>query len=95
MANAAVITATGRPSRVGFRHGLALPFGALFVAYALARSTWTTLRKNGITWRGHHYPLQDLKAHARTRDTWLHAFRQATRQRRRGRGTSGGRRDRD
>ena len=37
---------------------IATPYLAIYV---LVKATWTTLRKNGIEWRGTFYPLQKLK----------------------------------
>jgi cellulose synthase/poly-beta-1,6-N-acetylglucosamine synthase-like glycosyltransferase len=42
-------------------HGLFLPFGMAVFAYALLRSQLVTLWTGGITWRGTHYPLHDLR----------------------------------
>lgn len=41
---------------------LGFPFGVLLFIYILWNSTITTLRNNGIRWRGTHYSLSDLKA---------------------------------
>jgi len=43
-------------------HGLFLPLGLLVLDYALLRSMIVTLWTRGITWRGTHYPLRELKA---------------------------------
>jgi glycosyltransferase involved in cell wall biosynthesis len=43
-------------------HGLALPLGLVVLDWILWRSMWVTLRDDGITWRGTHYPLRALKA---------------------------------
>lgn len=43
-------------------HGLFLPFGMAVFAYILLRSQAVTHWTGGITWRGTHYPLRDLKA---------------------------------
>lgn len=42
-------------------HGLLLPFGMAVFSYILLRSQWVTHRTGGITWRGTHYPLRELK----------------------------------
>ena len=43
-------------------HGLFLPFGLAVFSYILLRSMVITLWTGGITWRGTHYPLRELKA---------------------------------
>ena len=50
--------------RVGqFRRwfGVGLPVTTLLMIYIVCRSTWLTLRNDGIDWRGHHYPLAELR----------------------------------
>lgn len=42
-------------------HALFLPAGILILDYALLRSLVVTLATRGITWRGTHYPLQELR----------------------------------
>ena len=42
-------------------HGLFLPLGMAVFAYILLRSQAVTHWTGGITWRGTHYPLHDLK----------------------------------
>jgi cellulose synthase/poly-beta-1,6-N-acetylglucosamine synthase-like glycosyltransferase len=42
-------------------HGLFLPFGMTVFAYALLRSQAVTLWTGGITWRGTHYSLYELR----------------------------------
>ena len=37
---------------------------AAILAFAFARSAILTLRRNGILWRGVHYPLSELRAKA-------------------------------
>lgn len=43
-------------------HGLLLPLGMAVFAFIILRSQWVTHRTGGITWRGTHYALRDLKA---------------------------------
>ena len=42
-------------------HGLFLPAGMGVFAFILLRSQVVTLVTRGITWRGTHYPLEELK----------------------------------
>lgn len=43
-------------------HGLFLPLGMVVLAFITLRSQFVTHRTGGITWRGTHYPLAELKA---------------------------------
>ncbi len=43
-------------------HGLFLPLGIAIFSYILLRSMVVTLWTGGITWRGTHYPLRELRA---------------------------------
>jgi glycosyltransferase involved in cell wall biosynthesis len=43
-------------------HGLFFPLGVVVFDYILLRSMVVTLAQRGITWRGTHYPLAELKA---------------------------------
>ncbi len=43
-------------------HGIALPLGTVLLIYAIANAVARTIRNRGITWRGTHYSLEDLKA---------------------------------
>ena len=80
-ATCAVVAAAGRSSGIGWLYGLTMPLSAVIVAYALVRSTWYTLRRGGVRWRNHHYPLAELRAHARERNVWVRELRDATRKR--------------
>jgi len=42
-------------------HGLFFPAGLLVLDYVLIRSMIVTLWQRGITWRGTHYPLNELR----------------------------------
>jgi glycosyltransferase involved in cell wall biosynthesis len=78
-AMAAVVDRAGRQNRVAWYHALAMPLGALLFAYALIRSTWLTLRRGGVRWREHLYPLAELRAHVRSRNAWLREVWKSTR----------------
>lgn len=45
-----------------YQVALAYPVAALLFAYAVARATYLTLRRGGITWRGTFYPLALLRS---------------------------------
>lgn len=42
-------------------HGIFLPIGMAVFSFIILRSQWVTHRTGGITWRGTHYPLSELK----------------------------------
>lgn len=75
----AILQVVGRTSRITFPYAALLPLSALMVVTAILRSTWFTLRRGGVTWREHHYPLDDLKAHVRERDEWARELWRSTR----------------
>lgn len=60
-------------------HALALPIGALACVAALIRSVFVTLKNGGVRWRGHLYPLAELKEHVRRRNVWLRELWLSTR----------------
>lgn len=43
-------------------HGIGFPIATLLFNYIVWRATLTTLKNDGIDWRGTHYPLAELKA---------------------------------
>ena len=49
--------------------------GAAVYATALVRSAWLTVRRGGVSWRGRHYPLPELREHVRVRNAWLKSLR--------------------
>lgn len=70
----------GRRSTGAGAHYLPLiPFVGLAFSYSLLNSMITTLRQGGIQWRGHLYPLAELKAHIHERKRWLDAAWKSTR----------------
>lgn len=74
------LIARGRgQSGVHWYHALFLPVTALVLVFALVRSTFLTLRQGGVRWREHLYPLDELRAHVRTRNDWLRALWRSTR----------------
>jgi glycosyltransferase involved in cell wall biosynthesis len=68
-----------RPGGVRWYHALVLPIGALACIVALLRSASLALHRGGIRWRNHHYPLEELRAHARARNGWIREVWRSTR----------------
>jgi hypothetical protein len=68
-----------RPAGVAWYHALVLPLGALACIVALVRSAALAIRRGGIRWRDHHYPLAELRAHARQRNAWAREVWRSTR----------------
>jgi hypothetical protein len=66
-------------SGIAWYHALTLPLGAAACAFALVRSTWLTLRRRGVRWRDHLYPLDELRAHVRRRNAWAREVWRSTR----------------
>ena len=62
-AAAVVLHAARNVDGMTWYHALFLPVGALACTLALARSVWFTLRRGGVRWRDHLYPLAELRAH--------------------------------
>ena len=58
---AAIYGLCARHSKISPWFALAFPAGALMFLYSLIRSTLTTLRAGGVTWRGTFYPLSELR----------------------------------
>jgi hypothetical protein len=80
VASVAAMLAAGRGQNgVRWYHGLFLPLGALAFALALLRSVWFTLRRRGVRWRDHDYPIAELKAHVRRRNEWAREVWRSTR----------------
>ncbi len=66
-----IIALTRRQSRLAWYHALFLPLGGFLFIFALLRSTCLTLKRGGVSWRGHLYPLALLKEHVRVRNRWM------------------------
>jgi glycosyltransferase involved in cell wall biosynthesis len=80
IASATAITALARAqSGVRWYHAMFLPLGALAFTLALVRSVWLTLRRGGVRWRDHHYPIEELTAHVRRRNAWAREVWRSTR----------------
>lgn len=73
----AIVAAAGRQNGIAWYYGLTMPLSAAVVAFALIRSTWFTLRRGGVSWRKHHYPLAELREHARVRNAWIRELKTA------------------
>jgi glycosyltransferase involved in cell wall biosynthesis len=76
---AAILALMRRPGNVAWYHALALPIGALACIVALLRSAALAIHRGGIRWRGHHYPLGELREHVRLRDEWTKEVWRSTR----------------
>ena len=79
---AAVATTLGvssKHSRIGWYYALLLPIASVAVLISLLRSVALTLVRDGVRWRGHHYPLRELKEHVRLRDAWMREVWRSTR----------------
>jgi glycosyltransferase involved in cell wall biosynthesis len=64
---------------VSWSHALILPVGALACLVALVRSASLAVRRRGIRWRDHLYPLDELRAHVRLRNKWTREVWRSTR----------------
>jgi hypothetical protein len=79
VALAATLLASEKQSEIPWYYALAMPFAAITLLIALGRSVVLTLARNGVRWRGHHYPLAELKQHVRVRDAWTREVWKSTR----------------
>lgn len=70
---------TSRHSRIGWYYAAVLPLAGLATMIALARSVVLTIAQGGVRWRGHLYPLDELKAHVRLRNDWFREVWRSTR----------------
>jgi glycosyltransferase involved in cell wall biosynthesis len=78
-APAAVISLGRGQNRVQWYHALFLPFTGPVLLFTLLRSTYLTLRRGGVRWRDHLYPLEMLKEHVWLRNNWLRELWLSTR----------------
>jgi hypothetical protein len=76
---AATLGASSRQSGITWYYAFAMPFASIAILIALGRSVVLTLVRDGVRWRGHHYPLTDLKRHVRLRDAWTREVWRSTR----------------
>jgi glycosyltransferase involved in cell wall biosynthesis len=76
---AVLLQFVGRTSGIHAGYALALPVSAAMIAWAILRSTWQTLRRGGVRWRDHFYPLAELKAHVHRRNAWTRELWRSTR----------------
>jgi GT2 family glycosyltransferase len=50
-------------SRIDARYGWLFPIGAVMIMWAMMRSMMVVLWQRGVTWRGTHYSLGELRTH--------------------------------
>jgi glycosyltransferase involved in cell wall biosynthesis len=74
---AVILGAIRRQTGIAWYYALVLPVGVFLYGYALIRSTWLTLIRRGVSWRGRHYALSELREHVRVRNAWLRSVRRA------------------
>ena len=74
-----MVDQVGRQCGVRWYHALFLPVSAALNVFALLRSMWLTLARGGVVWRGHLYPLAQLRSHVKARRAWLRALWSSTR----------------
>jgi glycosyltransferase involved in cell wall biosynthesis len=76
---AGILALLRRVGGVRWYHAFVLPLGAIACVVALIRSAALAVRRRGIRWRDHHYPLDELRAHARQRNLWVQEVWRSTR----------------
>jgi glycosyltransferase involved in cell wall biosynthesis len=76
---ALILALMRRPGGVAWYHAFVLPMGAAACIVALLRSAALAVGRRGIRWRNHHYPLDELRAHARRRNEWTREVWRSTR----------------
>ncbi len=75
----ALLGATRSHSGIGGGYAFLIPIASVILMFTLFRSTWLTLRRGGVDWRGHLYPLDELRRHVDHRDAWLREVWASTR----------------
>jgi hypothetical protein len=75
----AMAGASTRQSGIGWYYAATIPMAAILTLIAFVRSVVLTLYRGGVQWRGHLYPLDELKAHIRKRDAWMREVWRSTR----------------
>ena len=76
---ALILAMMRRQSGVAWYHALLIPLGAAACIVALIRSAALAVRRRGIQWRDHLYPLDELRAHVRSRNAWSREVWRSTR----------------
>jgi Glycosyl transferase family 2 len=76
---AATLGFSSRQSGIAWYYAFAMPLASIALLIALGRSVVLTLARDGVRWRGHHYPLGELKRHVRLRDAWTREVWRSTR----------------
>ncbi len=66
-------------SGIAWYYVFAMPLASIALMISLGRSVVLTLARGGVRWRGHHYPLGELKRHVRLRDAWTREVWRSTR----------------
>jgi hypothetical protein len=79
LAVAGLLGLSSRFSGIRWYYALVLPLATVTVLISLARSVVLTLARGGVRWRGHHYPLAQLRHHVRLRDAWTREVWRSTR----------------
>ena len=71
VASVALLLATSRRgSGIGWTYAATMPLATMAITVGLIRSVVLTLVRGGVVWRNHLYPLAELRAHVRLRETW-------------------------
>ena len=76
---AITLGASSKHSRIGWYYAFLLPLASVAMLVALLRSVALTLHRGGVRWRGHLYPIHELKQHVRLRDAWIREMWRSTR----------------
>jgi glycosyltransferase involved in cell wall biosynthesis len=72
---ALVLAVIRRQTGIRSYYALFLPAGAALYVFTLIRSAWITISRGGVSWRGRHYSLPELREHVRFRNSWLRMLR--------------------